>query len=181
MAFIEQHALHHVKPYIRDSSAYVGGSTREDNHKNLVKLSSNENALGPSPKAMAAIRENLETLQEYRFENDVLLRKALEASMGLAADQFISGNSGMELLDLICRGFLEPGSEVILCTPTFMAYKSFSNLSGARVVDVPLRDTGTDYALNPEGILQAITEHTRMLFLSNPNNPTGSLTSNSES
>jgi histidinol-phosphate aminotransferase len=175
MPIIEQHAGHHFKPYIRDSSPYTGGSTRDNNQKNLVKLSSNENALGPSPKAMAAIRGNLETLQEYRFENDGMLRNALEASMGLPSDQFITGNSGMELLDLICRGFLEPGSEVILCTPTFMAYKSFSDLSGARVVDVPLWDVGTDYTLNPEGILQAVTPHTRLVFLSNPNNPTGNL------
>jgi histidinol-phosphate aminotransferase len=124
---------------------------------------------------MAAIRENLETLQEYRFENDRLLRDALEATMGLSSDQFITGNSGMELLDVICRGFLEPGSEVILCSPTFMAYKSFADLSGATVVDVPLCDTGSGYALNPKGILRAVTAETRLLFLSNPNNPTGNL------
>jgi histidinol-phosphate aminotransferase len=175
MSIIVPNSALSFKSYISKSSPYTGGSTRDQKDKDLIKLSSNENGLGPSPMAMAAIRENLETLQEYRFENDGLLRDALEASTGLPSGQFITGNSGMELLDLICRGFLEPGSEVILCTPTFMAYKSFADLSGAKVVDVPLSDTGTDHALNPEGILRAVTSDTRLLFLSNPNNPTGSL------
>jgi histidinol-phosphate aminotransferase len=165
------------KQYIRDTVPYACGSTRDQQPPELIKLSSNENPLGPSPMAMAAIRENLHTLQEYRFENDRLLREALEASMGLPAAQFITGNSGMELLDLICRGFVEPGSEAILCSPTFMAYKSFAGLSGARVIDVPLRDTGSDYTLDVEGVLNAASDKTRLLFLSNPNNPTGTLSS----
>ena len=89
MPIIEQRVLHHVKPYIRDSSPYVGGSTRDDNHQHLVKLSSNENALGPSPKAMAAIRENLETLQEYRFESDVIL-----PGSGICGRDAASGRNG---------------------------------------------------------------------------------------
>jgi histidinol-phosphate/aromatic aminotransferase/cobyric acid decarboxylase-like protein len=89
MPLIEQHALHHVKPYIRDAWPYIGGSARDRNRKNLVKLSSNENALGPSPKAMAAIRENLETLQEYRFESDVIL-----PGSGICGRDAASGRNG---------------------------------------------------------------------------------------
>jgi histidinol-phosphate aminotransferase len=129
--------------------------------------------LGPSPMALKAIRDNLGSLHEYRFEHDGLLRRAISTHINLPGDQIITANSGMELLDLICRGFVDEHGEVILSSPTFMAYKNFANLSGGRVVDVPL--LAGDFALDVNGILNAITDHTRLVFISNPNNPTGSV------
>jgi histidinol-phosphate aminotransferase len=211
------------KPHIEQAKPYKGGSTREESStkggsikehsikergsagaatgvgpRTIYKLSSNENLLGPSPKAILAIQNNLHSLNEYRYENDKVFCETLSDFFGRApgaaehrpgatqhrpeATQFITANSGMELLDLICRGFLEPGAECILSTPTFLAYKSFAGIEGARVVDVPLKDAGfadappkdTDFALDVEGILAAVNERTRILFIANPNNPTGS-------
>jgi histidinol-phosphate aminotransferase len=169
--------MNFFKPHIEQAKPYKGGSTREGNvtaGKTVYKLSSNENLLGPSPKALLAIQNNLHSLNEYRYENDRVFCEALSDfwDRRLAPDQFITANSGMELLDLICRGFLEPGAECILSTPTFLAYKSFAGVEGARVVDVPLK--GEDFALDVEGILDAVNERTRILFIANPNNPTGS-------
>src|SRR5258708_10223486 len=112
------------KCYIRNAVPYRGGNERPAGGP-MIKLSSNENMLGPSTRAMAAIRAHVSKLHEYRFEQDGLLREAIGTHLGLAPEQVVTGNSGMELLDLISRGFLEEGNEAILCSPTFMAYKSF--------------------------------------------------------
>jgi histidinol-phosphate aminotransferase len=166
------------KKHILESVPYKGGSTRpieKDAGKKLYKLSSNENPLGPSPKALEAIAENLSNLHEYQFENDELLRSELSASTGFALkpDQFLTANSGMELLDLICRGFLEPGDQCILSTPTFLANKNFAQVEGACVLDVPLYPN--DFSLDIDGILNAVTDKTKIIFISSPNNPCGSV------
>lgn len=162
------------KPHIEQTQPYKGGSTREETGRTIYKLSSNENLLGPSPKALQAIQNNLHTLNEYRYENDRVFCEALADFFGheLEPTQFITANSGMELLDLVCRGFLEPGTECILSTPTFLAYQSFACVEGARVIDIPLK--GENFALDVDGILAAVNERTRILFIANPNNPTGS-------
>ncbi|MFT3749101.1 MAG: histidinol-phosphate transaminase [Agriterribacter sp.] len=163
------------QPHILASTPYRGGSTREEHKTIRYKMSSNENMLGMSPMALEAIRENLHRINEYSFEHDRLFCQALANHFhnALSPDQFITGNGGMELLDIIVRGFVQPGNEVIISTPTFMAYNSFAVLGGARVIDVPLQ--GSMYDLDVEGILGAITEQTRLIFISNPNNPTGTL------
>jgi len=163
------------KEHIQKAVPYKGGSTREETSRKIYKLSSNENLLGPSPLAVEAIKANVHSLHEYRFENDCVLREALQQFHNLPADQFLAANSGMELLDLICRAFVEEGDEVILCSPTFMAYKSFGELSGAAIIDVPL--LAPDFSLDVDDILAAVTENTKIVFISNPNNPTGSLVS----
>jgi histidinol-phosphate aminotransferase len=160
------------KPHILNTIPYKGGSERPPG-KQMVKLSSNENMLGPSQQALAAIRAHLSTLHEYRFEHDKMLRDAIGRKMGILPTQIVTGNSGMELLDLICRGFVDEGDEAILCSPAFMAYKSFAEISGAKLVDVPLDPA--DFSLDVGAVLAAINEKTRLLFISNPNNPTGTL------
>jgi histidinol-phosphate aminotransferase len=164
------------KPHIITSIPYKGGSTREEpSIRKIYKLSSNDNLLGSSPKAIRAIQENLDQLQEYQFQGDEALRNALarHARFELSPVQFICANSGMELLDIICRGFLDPDMNAILSSPTFMAYKSFANLSGARLIDVPL--IPNTFQLNVAGILSAIRDKTRIVFLASPNNPTGTI------
>jgi len=165
------------KPHILDSHPYVGGSTREkqDDGKQVFKLSSNENPLGASPMAVAAIRRALDNLHEYQYHDDGLFLEKLSAHFEgeLLADQFLPANSGLELLDIICRGFLSPGTSCILSSPTFMAYKNFAELAGATVVDVPLHKE--NYMLDVRGIISAIDDTTRVIFVANPNNPTGSL------
>lgn len=163
------------KKYLTGVDQYRGGSTRGEMGQILYKLSSNENLLGPSPKALKVIQDNIERLNEYEFENDRCLRRALSFYFNnqLLAHQFLTGNGGMELLDLVCRAFLFPGDEVIICSPTFMAYKNFAKLNGAKVFDVPL--LSPDYQLDIEGILQNVSNKTKLLFLTSPNNPTGTV------
>lgn len=166
------------KSYIASSIPYKGGSTRRGAGSVVYKLSSNENPLGPSPIALQAIREALPMLHEYNFEGDVEFRQAISECVwgkgsSVGPEQIITANSGLELLDLICRGFVDEGSEVILCSPTFMAYENFAHLSGGKAIDIPLLEPG--YRLDIEGVLRAVTSKTSLLFISNPNNPTGSL------
>ncbi len=164
------------KSYLKVDLAYRGGKTKDElrlGGKKLHKLSSNENLLGSSPKALQAIRDNIDKLNEYPDRIDTRLQTALEEYYKgeLKAGQFITGPSGSEVLELIIRGFLEPGLEIIISNPTFLVYQMFSQKQGAKVIDIPLTDP--DYGLNVDGILEAINENTRIIFLTSPNNPTG--------
>src|SRR5205085_6024085 len=112
------------KQHIMQSKQYVGGSTRDEfpgENKKFYKLSSNENLLGPSPKAMEAIREHIPLIHEYSHQSDLKFRKALSVffKRALSPEQFITANSGLELIELVVRGFLDPGLECIISTPTF--------------------------------------------------------------
>jgi histidinol-phosphate aminotransferase len=177
------------KDYILNTHPYKGGSTRTDagikdagtnDERELHKMSSNENPLGASPKAVEAIFKNLHQVSEYGFQDDRIFCEKLSNFFeeALLPEQFLPANSGMELLDLICRAFLSPGDSCILSSPTFMAYKNFAELCGARVVDVPLKKDS--FSLDVYGIITAINKSTRLIFISNPNNPTGSFISRSE-
>ena len=163
------------KPHIVGTKQYKGGSTRDevDGDMQFYKLSSNENMLGPSPMAMQAIKDNIANLHEYSFQSDEKFREALEVfyNHDFSADQFITANSGIEMIELIGRAFLEPGLEFIISTPTFLAYKNISELQGGTCIDVPLNPI--DFSVDVEGILNAVNSRTRLLFLGTPNNPTG--------
>jgi len=141
----------------------------EDFHK----MSSNENALGPSPMAMDAVKRCVNELHEYSNRTDEKLRLALASQFGdrLKEDQFITTNSGLELLELTVQGFVDVDDEVIISNPTFHVYEIFAKIAGARVVDVPL-DTET-FDVRVDEILNAITDRTKLLFITNPNNPCG--------
>ena len=167
------------KQHIIDSGQYVGGSTRDElsakiNGNTFYKLSSNENLLGPSPRAVDAIIKNLSCINEYHFQGDEILREALTGFFEnkIRPNQFITANSGLELIELIIRGFIDPGLECIISTPTFLAYKNFAEIQGGKVVDIPLLRPG--FGLDVKGILDAVNDKTRLLFVANPNNPTGS-------
>ena len=164
------------KSYLKKPSVYKGGKSKEEvatNGKKLYKLSSNENPIGASPKAMAAIQSHLSNLHEYPNRTDQRLREALSMFYQgeLAPNQFISTNSGVANLELIMRGFLQEGTECIYSNPAFGPYKSFPKKLGAKAIDIPL--VGEHFHLNVEGILNAINEHTRLIFITSPNNPTG--------
>jgi histidinol-phosphate aminotransferase len=176
---ITKSAIDIFKPHVSPTNQYVGGITREESKsaqaEKLYKLSSNENLLGPSPKALEAIKANLHLLHEYSFQSDQLFRKALAEHHDhqMDARQFITANAGMELLELVARGFIEPGLETIVFTPTFKALENFAKLQGSKIVKIPLLEP--DFKLDLQGVLDAVNDKTRLLFLPNPNNPTGSL------
>jgi len=167
------------KPYVKKKD-YAGGITREevlDGHSvdRVWKLSSNENALGPSPLAQQAIIDHLDTIHEYKFRDDSLLKQAIgETHPHLAPGNIVTANSGIEILELITRAFLSPGLECIISHPTFVAYESMIENEGSKVIDVPLNPD--DYTLDVEAILDAVTDRTRLVFITNPNNPTGTYT-----
>lgn len=164
------------KPYLNVKDAYKGGKPIVANKKGqkVYKLSSNENPIGSSPLAIKEIKKHLNNLHIYPDTTDIHLREALVTyyDKQLDIDQFLCAASGSELIDILIRGFIRENDEVIISTPCFVPYRMFSQWSGAKVVDVPLKET--NYDLDVEGILKAINSKTRIVFLTSPNNPTGS-------
>ncbi|MEZ4619526.1 MAG: histidinol-phosphate transaminase [Caldilineaceae bacterium] len=141
----------------------------------IHKLSSNENPRGPSPAVVQAIQAAATSLNFYPPRSDDALRQALVEAhgQGLTLDHFFCANSGSEVLQAICRAFLQPDDEFIISSPTFGAYVRFAAAQQAMPIDVPLR--ATDFAHDIGAILTAITPRTKLFFLCNPNNPTGAI------
>lgn len=139
----------------------------------FYKLSSNENLLGASPLAVDAIKKAVEGVYEYDFYDDFQFQDVLADfyQQELKSGQFITANSGVEVLEIICRGLVSVGSECIISSPTFSPYKNIIELEGGVVKDVPL--TLPNYEYDVEGVLAAVTDKTAMVFVTNPNNPTG--------
>lgn len=164
------------KPYLdTDAPAYKGGKSKNDINFDgpIYKLSSNENPLGASPKALAAIQAHAHHLHEYPDNTDRRLREALSDfyQKEMNPDQFFTANSGVGILELIVHAFLGEGLECIASNPAFLPYISFPKKVGAIVRDVPL--LGRNYALDVAGIVGQINDRTRVIWLCSPNNPTG--------
>ena len=141
----------------------------------LYRLHYNENPLGPSPEVLDRIREHAGGLSLYPSRDDEALRNRLSAfyGRGLTPGHVFSAYSGSEALDLIARVYLKPGDKVIVCGPTFHVYARTAAWQGASIVDVPL-DT-ENFRLRVHAVLQEVTSRTRLIYLGNPNNPTGSI------
>ena len=142
---------------------------REYGISNAVKLASNENPLGPGPKALAAIRAWLPELGRYPDGNGFALRGALAAKFTVAPEQLTLGNGSNEVLELIARAFVLPENEVVFSEHAFAVYALVTQAVGATARVIPARDWGHDL----EGMAQAINSRTRVVFIANPNNPTG--------
>lgn len=166
----------HFKPYLLHQARYKGGKARdEEEGKKIYKLSSNENAIGASPKAVEAIRKYAHTAFEYPEATNTEFSEALSDFYGgqLTPEQFVTTNSGVASIEVIMRGFLEPGTEFIYSSPAFIAYKGFGEKMGAKAIDVPL--VGAEFEMDVEGILAAVNENTRLILITTPNNPTGTI------
>ncbi|MFD2100769.1 pyridoxal phosphate-dependent aminotransferase [Flagellimonas iocasae] len=161
------------KTHLAPKEVYQGGKNIPPSNKKIYKLSSNENPLGASPKAMEALKAAVAKIDLYPDQTDIRLREALVQDFDekLSADQFLCGNSGSEVIDIILRAFINEDDEVIFSNPCFLPYSVFSRWYGAKQVDVPL--LAPNYDLDVEGILNAINEKTKVIFLTSPNNPTG--------
>jgi histidinol-phosphate aminotransferase len=142
----------------------------------IVKLASNENPLGPSPRAIAAAKRALDQGQLYPDGGCFELRQKLAASRGMAPDEFVIGNGSNEIIELLGHVFLGPGDEVVMATPAFVVYKLVTLLFGAKAVEVPLREWRHDLPR----ILESITPRTKLVFVCTPNNPTGTANSAAE-
>lgn len=165
-------------PWLRELVAYEPGKPIEDVARELglepgqiVKLASNENPLGPSPKALAAMREALERSHFYPDGGGFYLREAIAARLGMARENVILGCGSNEVIEFLGHAFLAPGTEVVTSRHAFVVYKLMATLFGATTVEVP--DPG--YAHDLDGMLAAISPQTREVFIANPNNPTGTL------
>ena len=135
----------------------------------VIKLASNENALGPSPKALAALRK--EAGQAHRYPDATCrdLKRKLAARLKVGVEQLLIGNGSDELLVLALRAFVDPGDEVIVAEPTFLIYALQARAGGATVVSVPLTNLRYDLAK----MRAAVTADTKLVFIANPDNPTG--------
>lgn len=142
---------------------------RELGLKDVVKLASNENPLGPSPKAVAVAQAAVEGVHLYPDSNGFELKKALAANTGLSLEQITLGNGSNDVLDLIARVFLEPGKSAVYSEHAFVVYPIAVQACGARAIVTPAKDWGHDL----DAMAAAIEDDTRVVFIANPNNPTG--------
>ena len=154
---------------ILDIAPYVGGESSLKGARRIIKLSSNEGALGPSPKAIDAFCAEAAKLHRYPDGHTTALRKAIAERHNLDADRIVCGAGSDEIISLLCRAYGRPGDEVIHSAHGFLMYSLSARAVGARPVSVPERALVADI----DGILDALTERTRLVFIANPNNPTG--------
>jgi histidinol-phosphate aminotransferase len=167
-----------ANPQLRDLAVYEPGKPIEETARELgaeassiIKLASNENPLGPSPKALAAMRATLESSHLYPDGGGFYLCEALAAKLGLARENLILGSGSNEIIEFLGHAFLDRDDEVITSEHAFIAYKLVAAVFGARTIEVPSPDLGHDL----DGMIAAITPKTRLIFIANPNNPTGTL------
>ncbi|GIW44712.1 MAG: histidinol-phosphate aminotransferase [Candidatus Binatia bacterium] len=162
--------------WIRTLAPYPPGKPieeleREYGIRDSIKLASNENPLGPSPRAVAAIQEALGQLHRYPDGSGYYLKRALARKLGVSPDAILLGNGSNELIELAVRTFLRAGDEAVMADQAFVIYRLVVQAQGARARIVPLRH----YTHDLEAMADALTPATRMVFLANPNNPTGTI------
>ncbi len=144
---------------------------REYGIKGSIKLASNENPLGPSPMAVEAIARQIANLHRYPDGAGHHLHNKLAAKLNVSAEQIVIGNGSDDILGLLSRALLQPGDEAIIPTPSFLMYLIVTQSAGAVPIQLPLKDMHVDLA----GILRRVTARTRLIFICNPNNPTGTM------
>lgn len=164
------------KPGILDIRPYVGGRAHVAGQATAIKLSSNESALGPSPKGIEAYRAASRGLSIYPEGSAHILREAIAAFFGLDAARIVCGNGSDELLSLLAHAYLRPGDEVLFTEHGFLVYRIAALANSATPVVVPEKDLRADV----DAILSRVTPKTRLVYLANPNNPTGTYLQHSE-
>jgi len=142
---------------------------REYGITDAVKLASNENPLGPSPLAVAAMGKVLADASQYPDSNGYYLKAKLAERYSVSAQQLVLGNGSNEILELIARAFLTAETSAVMSAHCFTVYPTVTVAAGARVIEVPSRQWGHDLA----AMADAVTDDTRVIFIANPNNPTG--------
>jgi len=137
----------------------------------VSKLASNENAWGPSPLALEAMRSHAEKMHRYPDGGAFYLKRAVASVLGVAEDQVLPGTGSNELIELLAHVFLGPGTGIVMSEQAFVVYRLVAAAARASVTAVPMRD----YTHDLEAMLAAIGKDTRIVFISNPNNPTGTM------
>jgi histidinol-phosphate aminotransferase len=172
-----------ANPQLRGLPVYEPGKPIEETARELgaeaaeiIKLASNENPLGPSPKALAAMRAALDSANLYPDGGGFYLREALSTKLGVGRDHIILGAGSNEIIEFFGHAFLDRGDEIVTSEHAFVVYKLVAAVFGARTIEVPSPNMRHDL----DGIVSAITPKTRLVFIANPNNPTGTLATQSE-
>ncbi|HYA27035.1 MAG TPA: aminotransferase class I/II-fold pyridoxal phosphate-dependent enzyme, partial [Thermodesulfovibrionales bacterium] len=172
-----------IKPpdYVSAIRPYVPGKPVEELERELgikgsIKLASNENPVGPSPLAIQAIKGTGHDINRYPDGGGYYLKTALSERLSVSPDNIILGNGSNELLDMVARTYMKPGDEAVMATPSFVVYSMAVQSIGCRAVQIPLKDFVHDLA----AMRAAVTERTRIVFIANPNNPTGTINRSSE-
>ena len=158
-----------ARPGIFDIEAYVPGESKVPGGLKPAKLSSNETPLGPSAKAIAAFTAAAADLERYPDGQATVLRNAIARRYGLDASRIVCGSGSDELLGLLARGYLGPGDEAIYTAHGFLVYRIAILTNGA----TPVIADETNLQTDVDGILACVTDKTRLVFVANPNNPTG--------
>ena len=159
------------QPGIMDIALYQGGAASVEGVADVVKLSSNENLYGPSPRASDAFRQSAGELHVYPSTQHERLREAIGEVYGLDAERVICGVGSDEIISFLCYAYAGPGEEVLHTEHGFGMYKISALAAGATPVSVREKDRVTDV----DALLEGVTERTRLVFIANPNNPTGTM------
>lgn len=171
---IERSILAEIHPYVPGKP--ISEVAREYGIQDIVKLASNENPRGPSPQARQAIEEAAAHVHLYPDAGSYALRQKLSQLHDFHAEGIITGNGSTEIVELICEALLEPGLEAITGPQAFFKYRIACQIMGVRPTMVPM----PDFRYDADGILKAINARTRLIFVANPNNPTGTYLSRSQ-
>jgi len=170
-----------VSDNIKSISPYVPGKPIEELERELgisgsIKLASNENPLGPSSRAMNAVKKAVEGLNRYPDGSGFFLSQALAKKLDVDINQVILGNGSNELIELAVRTFVQQGDEVVSADPSFVVYKMITQAAGGTNVIVPCKNMTHDL----DAMAAAITARTKLVFICNPNNPTGTMNTKAE-
>lgn len=170
-----------IRKDITDIQAYQPGKPieevkREFGLKNVIKLASNENALGPSPKAIKAVLKAIRSLHRYPQGDCFYLKKALAARLKVETSSLMFGNGSDELIDIILKTVYVPSAEIITADTTFLEYEISASINGFKIKKIPL----ADFKFNLKKIEKSISKNTKVIFIANPNNPTGTYLNENE-
>lgn len=163
-----------VRKNIQNVTAYVAGKPIEETKRELglrevIKLASNENALGPSPKAVAAIKQAAMNLNRYPDSQSFYLKRKLAKYLHVDAANIVTGNGSDELIDVIIKTFVEPDENIVTADVTFLEYKIIAQVNDREIRTAPLKYFKYDL----EALKKKIDKKTKLVFIANPNNPTG--------
>jgi histidinol-phosphate aminotransferase len=171
-----------MQPHLKNVKPYVPGKPIEElrRERNLegeiIKLASNENPYAPIDEVKQAIIDELPKLNRYPNSGSYYLARELAEYLGVEADRIFVGNGSNEIIDLLVRAFVTRGDEIVYPFPSFIVYPIVTQLAGVKAVEVPL----IEYRLDMQAIKQSINQNTKVVFICNPNNPTGTYVSNSD-
>lgn len=172
-----------LRPHLAGMSPYSPGKPIDEVKRELgltrvIKLASNENPLGPSPKAVEAVREAAAQLHLYPDASSYALKQAISACHGISPDHLMLGNGSDDLIHYLCQCFLEgPDTQMMMGDPSFVRYESGGQLADSQVIKVPLN---SEWRHDVHAMAASLTPKTRLVFIANPNNPTGTMVSKQE-